>query len=166
MAKIRHVASVEIRAPVEAVWKEITRRDAPQRALFDTVLVTDLRPGSPYRYSTPDRKRTFIVGRILEIDPPRRLVTTFGFARDRTDYGRATWTLEATPAGTRVTLVHEDLDTGTSAGRRIASTWDGILRDLRSLLETGRLPFGSRFKLGLMKVALPLFPKDRPGEYA
>ncbi len=44
------VLSIEIAAPIEKVWNEITKTGAIQRALYNTVLETDLTPGSRLRY--------------------------------------------------------------------------------------------------------------------
>ncbi|HSM61898.1 MAG TPA: hypothetical protein VK849_13910, partial [Longimicrobiales bacterium] len=57
-----HVISIHIAVPVQRVWDEITRTGRIQRALYNTVLESELTPGSRLRYYSPDRKRVFIVG--------------------------------------------------------------------------------------------------------
>lgn len=66
-----HVVSIHIDVPVQRVWDEITKTGRIQRALYNTVLESDLQPGSPLRYYSPDRKRVFVVGEVVEVDPPR-----------------------------------------------------------------------------------------------
>jgi hypothetical protein len=39
--------SIEIAAPIEAVWAELTRLDGRQRAMMDTVLESTLEVGAP-----------------------------------------------------------------------------------------------------------------------
>ena len=68
--------SIEIAAPIEAVWAEITKLHGVQRALMDTVLETSFEPGDPLYYKSRDGKRTFIVGRIVEVRPPELLAHT------------------------------------------------------------------------------------------
>ena len=49
--KLEHVFEIQIKGSIKAVWDEITKRGAVQQPLMDTVLATDLKPGSPFRYS-------------------------------------------------------------------------------------------------------------------
>lgn len=71
-----HVVSIHIGVPVQRVWDEITKTGRIQRALYNTVLESDLQPGSPLRYYSPDRKRVFVVGEVVEVDPPRKFAHT------------------------------------------------------------------------------------------
>jgi uncharacterized protein YndB with AHSA1/START domain len=159
VAEDRTVVRVDIKATIEEAWHEITRTGSVQRAYYDTVLQGEMRKGTEYRYTTPDGKRTFIKGMILEIDPPRRLVTTFRFLGSKDPEARVTYELETIPGGVRVTLVHEGLDTTKRQGRRVAAGWNEILGNLRITMETGRLPLGTRVKYAVMKVLMPLMPK-------
>ena len=74
-----HVASIYIDVPVDRVWEEITKTGRVQRALYNTVLETELRPGARLRYYSPDRKRVFIVGEVVDVQPPRRFSHTYWF---------------------------------------------------------------------------------------
>jgi len=68
--------SIVIGAPIDAVWAELTRLDGRQRAMMDTVLQSALEVGAPLYYKSPDGKRVFIIGRVTEVDPPKRLAHT------------------------------------------------------------------------------------------
>src|SRR5687767_15777441 len=70
------VLSIEINAPVERVWREITKTGAVQRASNNTVLESAMKPGSKLRYYSPSRKRVFVVGEIVEISAPRKFSHT------------------------------------------------------------------------------------------
>lgn len=161
MAAERVVTSIDIGVPVEAAWREITKTGTLQRAFFDTVLVGDLRPGSPYRYTTPDGKRTFIRGTILEVDPPRRLALTFKFVGAKEPEAKVIYELQAIPSGVRVTIVHEGLDTATRQGRRVSGGWKSILANLRAVLETGKPPLGTRIQYFVFRLVLPFMPKEK-----
>jgi uncharacterized protein YndB with AHSA1/START domain len=89
-----HVVSIEIAAPVQKVWDEITKTGRIQRALYNTVLDSTLQPGAKLRYYSPDRKRVFIVGEVVEVVPLRRFVHTFVMMLRPEPPTLVTWTLE------------------------------------------------------------------------
>lgn len=62
MAEKEWLHRIHIRAPIEAVWNELTRLDGRQRAMMDTILDSTLKVGAPLYYRSPDGKRVFIVG--------------------------------------------------------------------------------------------------------
>lgn len=160
MAAERVVTSIDIGVPVEAAWREITKTGALQRACFDTVLVSDLKPGSPYRYTSPDGKRTLFKGTILEVDPPRRFAITFKFPGAKGPEAKVIYELQAIPGGVRVTIVHEGLDTATKQGRSEAGGWPTFLKNLRAVLEEGKPSLGTRIQYWLFhKIVLPFMPK-------
>ena len=68
------VASIFIDAPVEAVWEEITKTGSVQRAVYNTVLASDMRPGSRLRYANRAGSRVFVVGEVIEVTRPNRFV--------------------------------------------------------------------------------------------
>lgn len=159
MAEKPIVVRVDIRASAEAAWNEIAKTGVVQRAYFDTVLFGELKPGAEYRYATPDGKHTFIRGRVLEVDPPRRLVTTFRFTGKGEPEGKVTTEIEPIPGGVRVTVTHEGLDTTKGTGRRAEGGWKSILGNLRRVLETGDVSAGMKFQYFLMRLFMPLMPK-------
>ena len=82
-----------------------------------------------------------ILGKVVEIDPPRRLVISWAFlheAQDETKVSRATF--ELTPLGpdTRLKVIHSDLEPGSEMQKGIADGWPAVLSNLKTLLETGR----------------------------
>ena len=81
------VISIHIDVPRERVWDAITRTGEVQRALYNTVLETRLEPGARLRYYSPDRRRVFIIGEVVTVDPPRKFAHTYWFT---------TWTVSYT----------------------------------------------------------------------
>lgn len=161
MAADRVVTSLDIKATIEQAWHEITKTGALQRACFDTILVTDLKPGSPYRYTTYNGKRTLIKGTILEVDPPRRLAMTFKFLGAKEPEAKVIYELQAIPGGVRVTIVHEGLDTATREGRQFADGWKTFLKNLDAVLVTGKPPLGARIQYFIFRLVLPFMPKPK-----
>jgi len=146
------VVSIHIAAPVDRVWAEITKVGAVQRALFDTVLECELRPGSRLRYYSADRKRVFVVGEVVEVDPPRRFVHTYRFTTWKTETPTlVAWELAEEAGGCRVTITHSGW---TSEHGKLAEDtgagWRGILRVLKQEMETGRIPWKTRLMYRVM----------------
>lgn len=157
---LEKVYAVEIAAPPERVWAEITRTGSRCRPMFGTVLVTDLRPGSPIRWRSPDGRYTFVAGEVLEVDAPRRLVHTFTFPNLPDAPTRVTWELAPTAKGTRVTVVHSGFDAETKTFRSIDGGWPKILDLYRREIEEGQIPLGDRIRLGMMGCMYFLLPRS------
>ena len=153
-----HVCSIVIHVPVEAVWDEITKTGSIQRPLYNTYLDIDLQPGGRLRYLSPDRKRVFVAGEVLEVEPPRRLKHTYLFAMKPEPATVVTWELESVDGGTRVTLTHAGWTSEHTSPEKHEAGWNEILGLLKSELETGQIPTKTRaiyWIQGLFTFALP-----------
>ena len=135
-----HVITTYIKAPPEAVWRALTESDFTTRYYYRSTVESDWQAGSPYRYAIDGE--TAIEGKILEADPPRRLVMTFSAVWDPALAAdaptRLSWELDAAGAGvTRLTVVHGGFESETETYRQVTGGWSWILAGLKSLLETG-----------------------------
>ncbi len=98
----------------------------------------DAKPGGTYRVDITGR--AIAVGEYVEIDPPHRIVFTWGWEGDEAvPPGSSTVEITLTPDGdeTIVTLVHRDLPEG--AGKVHAEGWDHYLPRL-AIAATGGEP--------------------------
>lgn len=155
-----HVTSIEISAPVEKVWAEITKTGRVQRPLYNTVLETDLKPGSPIRYYSPDGKRIFVIGRIVDVDPPRMLSHTYMFTTKDEPATLVTWELEEAAGGCRVTVTHSGWTEAHKAPEKSAGGWKEILGLLKSEVETGQIPLKTRIMYAVMNGMMFMMPKS------
>lgn len=153
------VYSIDIEAPVQAAWDELTKLGKIQVPMMNTVLECDLEPGSPMRYYNPSRKRILVVGTIMEIDPPRRFVHTYRFTDLDESETVVTWQLDEIPQGVRVTVTHGRFTDQTGTHGRVAGGWKWILGTLKSVLETGKAPLKVRILYGLMGATSFMQPK-------
>ena len=160
-----HVCSILIDVPVEDVWNEITKTGSIQRPLYNTVLDIDLQPGGRLRYSSPDRKRVFVAGEVLEVDPPRRLQHTYIFAMRPEPPTVVTWELEPVQTGTRVTLTHAGWTSEHTDPHKHEAGWNEILGLLKSELETGDMPGRTKLVYRLQSLFLFAMPKTTKREY-
>ena len=113
------------------------------------VNVSDWKPGSRWEHQRLDEARTVdIVGKVVESDPPRRLVYTWarpGEAEDESKHSRVAIDIEPHIDGlVRLTVTHSELERDPQMLAGISGGWPMVLSNLKTLLETGsalpRLP--------------------------
>ena len=140
MSAPKQVYEIFIRASAERVWQGITDGNLTKQYYYGSELRSDLAVGGAFNYVDHDGN-PMLDGKVLESDPPRRLVTTFAAVWDPATAGDrpSRVTYELTPMGpvTKLTLIHDDFDGETATYRQVAGGWSFILSGLKSLLETG-----------------------------
>jgi uncharacterized protein YndB with AHSA1/START domain len=127
-------ASVYIDAPPEHVYQYFTRPEAIITWMGDCALL-DPSPGGRFQV---DVKGAPVRGRYLHLEPPHRLLISWGYAgSQRLPPGASTIEVRliAEGAGTRVELQHRDLPTAEHPGH--ASGWHHYLHCL-TISATGR----------------------------
>ncbi len=160
-AGVEHVLSVDIAVPREKVWAEITKIGAIQRPLYNCVLETDFKPGSKLRYYSPDRKRVFVVGEIIEFSPPERFVHTYLFTQVTDEPPTVvTWELSEIATGCKVTITHSGWTDAHKAPEKSAGGWKDILGLLKDELERGQISLKWRVIYRLMTAFMFMMPKS------
>ena len=132
------VKTLFLKAPPEHVWKFLTQAD--QLALWFHRGAADLVEGGEWLLETnsygKDGER-LCWGKVLEMKAPERLVHTFTHQWLKEVETTCTWTLEAAPGGTVLTLVHEGWEkVGEDAFAAAADHdkgWDEHLSHLRKV---------------------------------
>jgi uncharacterized protein YndB with AHSA1/START domain/DNA-binding transcriptional ArsR family regulator len=140
MDRPRHVFQVYIRTTPEQLWQAITDATFTRRYFQQTRVESTWQPGDRLAYWIDDE--LVVDGKVLEANPPHKLVQTWSFRRRpelREDPpSRVTWEIESLGAETcKLTLVHDDFPTETLTFRSVGSGWPKVLSSLKSLLETG-----------------------------
>ncbi|WP_448616697.1 ArsR/SmtB family transcription factor [Modestobacter sp. URMC 112] len=128
-----------IRASAEQVWQALTDADLTAR-YWGHANVSDWQPGSRWEHRRTDGSgQVDGVGRVLETEPPTRLVVTFGESADAPDDASVvTFLVEPHHDIVRLTVTHEKLADPTAL-REISHGWPAVLANLKSLLETGEV---------------------------
>lgn len=160
------VVSIHIDVSPERVWESITTTGRLQRALYNTVLETELRPGARLRYYSPDRKRVFIVGEVVDVEAPRRFSHTYWFTTWKSGPPTlVTWELENEDGGCRVTVTHSGWTEAHDKPEKSGAGWKQILGLLKHELETGDIPGKTRFMYGVMNLFMFALPGSTKTEY-
>ena len=128
-----------IRASAGQVWKALTDADLTAR-YWGHANVSDWQPGSSWEHRRVDGSGAVdIVGRVLEAEPPTRLLITFEDSPDvqsPRDPSVVTFLVEPHQDIVRLTVTHENLPNREMLDG-ISSGWPAVLANLKSLLETG-----------------------------
>ena len=125
----------------EKVFEAITNPDVARR-YWGHENVSDWQPGSKWKHIRANDERTVeLVGEVVEVSPPSRLVITWANASQATDpasYSRVTFEIEEYEEMVRLTVTHDELEAGSGMAKGISKGWPVVLSSLKSFLETGR----------------------------
>jgi uncharacterized protein YndB with AHSA1/START domain len=160
------VHTITIQATLERVWGEITRVRGIQKPMFNTVLETTFEPGNRMRYRSKDGKRVFIIGEVVDVQPPRRLAHTFRFTATHEEPTLVAWDLSEHADGVRVTVRHTHFSRQAVTHKSVLSSWPTILSNYKSVLERGDVPLGIRAKHALMQGFAFMMPSETRAEAA
>ena len=125
----------------QKVFEAITRPDVARR-YWGHENVSDWQPGSKWEHVRANDERTVeLVGKVIEISPPSRLVMSWAnasLADDPSSYSRVTFDIVEYDDMVRLTVTHDDLVAGSGMANGVSKGWPVVLSSLKSLLETGR----------------------------
>lgn len=127
-----------IHASAEQVWKALTDADLTAQ-YWSHENVSDWQPGSRWEHRRADGSgKIDVVGRVLESEPPTKLVLTF---EDSPEEDRSpsvvTFSVESHRDIVRLTVTHENLPNEQML-QGISNGWPSVIANLKSLLETGK----------------------------
>ena len=156
----RAIYKVIIEAPIDVVWSELANQGDTRPFFFNSTLeTTALEAGAPYRMVSKKRKSVAVVGEILELDPPHRLVQTFRFTQYDDPPCKVTYLLKEVPEGTEFQLITEDVPAGTKTEKSMADGGSFIVNNMKAWIETGKPTFSGRLILTMIDVMEPFAPK-------
>jgi len=107
-----------------------------------------------------------VMGEVLEVSPPTKLVHTFLFTWFDDEPSLVTWDLSENAGVTTVTVTHERLDEGTKTIKAIDGGWPTILKLYKRVIETGSAGAGTSLKQGMMGLMGFMLPKSTKSENA
>ena len=137
-----HTAKVAttIDAPAPKVWDALTKPALIKQYLFGTEGTTDWKVGSPISYKGEWQGKPYEdKGEILEIEPGKRLVSTFwsalsGLPDTPENYNTVRYELAPEGARTRLTIT-QDNNATQDAATHSEENWKTVLDGIKKLLE-------------------------------
>ena len=150
---------IVINADIHRVWRELTKTDEAQGAVFNAWLhTTGLVPGGRLQMRTGTGKHVLVVGEVVEIDPPHRFVHTHRFTQYDDPVCKVAYELKPVAEGVEVTLRVIGMPAGTRTAKSMQQGGTAILETLKAIAETGRPRPGTRMMyaaFGLLEFVLP-----------
>jgi len=129
-----------IRSTPDKVFEAITK-PAIARRYWGHENVSDWKPGSKWEHIRANEERTLqLVGKVVEVKPPSRLVITWANASQADDpdaTSRVTFDVAPYADMVKLTVTHDELEAGSGMAKGIQRGWPLVLSSLKSLLETG-----------------------------
>jgi uncharacterized protein YndB with AHSA1/START domain len=140
MADSRFVYVTYIRTTPEKLWKSLIDPEFTRKYWCETWQECEWKQGATWKIFAPDG-RLADSGKVLEIDPHRKLVLSWQnhLFKDieAEGHSRLTYELEPQPGAVKLTLTHEMDRPDAKLIQAISQGWPAILASLKSLLETG-----------------------------
>jgi uncharacterized protein YndB with AHSA1/START domain len=141
MSKPEFVYVIYIASSAEKVFEALTDAKISERYWTGNHVESDWKVGAPFALKLK-REDKDVIGKVLEVDPPRRLAYTFHPQHDGMETeqpSRVTFELEQQKDQVKLTIVHDDFAPGSKVFEGISQGWPLVLSSLKSYLETGKV---------------------------
>ncbi len=159
------IYKVLIKAPIDKVWSELVKTTSPRPFFWNSSWDgPGIKPGAPYRMLSAAKKVVGVIGEILEMDPPRRMVTSFRLTSLEDPPSRVIYTLNEVAGGTEFSLITENILSGSKSEKSMADGAKFIVENFRAYIETGKVTFGAQMMLAMFALMAPMTPKALKAE--
>jgi len=133
-------ATTTINAPASKVWDALTKPDQIKQYMFGTQVTTDWKVGSPIIYKGEWKGKAYEdKGKVLEIEPRKRLVSTFwsslaGLPDTPENYKTVRYELASEGERTKLTVT-QDNNASQAEAQEAEQNWKMVLDGIKKLLE-------------------------------
>ncbi len=161
----KQVYKVTIAAPIETVWSELIKTASPRPFFWNSKWdARAMRAGEPYRMVSKNGKGVAVIGEILEMEPPRLLVTSFRLTGLDDPASKVTYTLAETEGGTEFCLITENVLAGSKSEGAMSGGAQFIVKNFKAYMETGKVTFGASMTLLMFDMMESMTPKAMRAE--
>lgn len=161
----KQVYRVMIDAPIERVWSELVNTASPRPFFWNSRWDTpEMAAGNPYRMASNNHKTVAVIGKILEMDPPHRLVHSFRLTALPDPPSTVTYSLKEKDGGTEFSLITERILAGSKSEKSMDRGSKFIVENFKAFVETGKVTFGARITLAMYSLMAPMTPKSMSAE--
>ena len=139
MQKPKLVYTTYIRTTPKKLWAAITKPEFTRQYWGGLANVSDWKKGSNWQMATADEKpEVYTTGKVLECNPPKRLVLSWVAPDNLKDQSRVTYEIEIIKDAVCLTVTHDQFKAGSTMPGRVNGGWPRVLSSLKSFLETGK----------------------------
>jgi len=161
----KQIYRVVIAAPIDAVWSELINQKSPRPFFWNGRWDTKhMSAGNRYRIASNNDTVVAVIGDILEMDPPYKLVTTFQLTSLPDPASMVTYTLKEVEGGTEFQLITENIVAGSKSEKSMASGAKFIVENFKAYMETGKVTLGARIMNAMYGLMAPMIPKSMRAE--
>jgi uncharacterized protein YndB with AHSA1/START domain len=140
-AKPKFVYVVYITSTPERVFTALIDAKMSEQYWSGNRVVSDWKVGSAFVLKLKRKEKNDIVGKVLEVDPPRRLSYTFHPHHDGLEKegpSRVTFEVEPHRNQVKLTITHDEFPLGSEVFEHISRGWPHVMSSLKSFLESGK----------------------------
>ncbi|MEZ0260871.1 MAG: SRPBCC family protein [Alphaproteobacteria bacterium] len=137
MNNTEFVYTTYIKSTPDKVWQAITNPEFATQYWVNKN-ISDWKKGSEWKHVSPDGSQTMVTGKVLESNPPKRLVLTWAAPDDLADVSQVSFDIEMVGGLVKLDVVHNQFKQGSTMPGKISKGWPLVLCSLKSLLETGK----------------------------
>jgi uncharacterized protein YndB with AHSA1/START domain len=128
-----------IRTTPEKVWAAITTPEFTRQYWGGHVNISNWKKDAEWQHEdTGDNNVVRVAGKVLEIDPPKRLVLSWFAPDDVADSSTVTFEIEQVADMVRLDVLHGEFKPGSVMAGKVSKGWPLVLSSLKSFLETGK----------------------------
>lgn len=137
MKKPKLVYTTFIQSTAKKTWDAITKPEFTRKYWAGMTNVSDWKKGSKWKHVADDND-VYIVGKVVESVPPKRLVVTWADPDDLKDQSRVTFEIESFKRNVCLTVTHDQFKANSTMAGKVSWGWPRVLSSLKSYLETGK----------------------------
>jgi len=137
MTKPDYMYTTYIKTTPEKLWQAITNPEFT-RQYWGHDNISDWKKGSEWKHVDGKDGHVMIIGKVIESNPPKRLVLSWADPADKADDSLVTFEIDAIEDMVRLNVIHGGFKADSKIAGRIVVGWPRVLSSLKSYLESGK----------------------------